>query len=166
MQELLSISTDFIEKSLNKFVLAFSFILALFSPIKTFYHVIVIFILLNFISGLLDDLKRGEKFSWPKFKTFMLRILFYILTITMVYLFEKYIISEFGVDSKYLTAMATGLISLYEIRSFLINAGRLTGNPVFVKIFEKLNLAFKKRTDADQPGQSANINQNDSEGSI
>jgi len=145
MNELFCIIADFIEKSSNKFILIITFFLSLFEPIKAFYHIIVFFIFLNFVSGLIDDLKHGQKFSWPKFKTFMLRILFYIMTITMVFLFEKYIISEFGISSRYLTAISTGLISLYEIRSFLINAGKITGNPVFIEIFKKVNDCFKKK---------------------
>jgi phage-related holin len=152
MTQLMMIAADFWTTITEKFIIPVAALfLAIFGPVAVFYHCIIVFILLNFVSGLTDDLKRGEKFSWTKFKTFMLRILFYVLTITMVYLFERFIISEMiGTTTKYLTAFATGLISLYEIRSFLVNAGRITGNPVFQKIFDKINSYFKKKANQQE----------------
>ena len=151
MTQLAAICSEFWATIYEKLLIPFgAILLALLGPISMFYHAIIIFICLNFVAGLTDDLKRGEKFSWDKFKVFMLRILFYILTITMVYVFERYIIANIiGFQSKYLTAVATGLISLYEIRSFLINASRITGNPVFSAIFNKINQFFKKKTNQE-----------------
>jgi hypothetical protein len=155
MTQLAAIAWDFWSTITEKIFIPFAaFFLILFSPVAVFYHCILIFILLNFISGLTDDLKRGQKFSWEKFKTFMLRILFYVLTITMVYLFEKYIITNIiHTETKYLTAFSTGLISLYEIRSFLVNASRITGNPVFIKIFEKISSLWKKKTNDNEANE-------------
>jgi len=136
---------SFFETVWNRLYILFSLILSCLAPVKTFYHIIVFFIVLNFIAGLIEDLKRGEKFSWIKFKTFLLRIIFYILSITIVFLFEKYIVGEFGIQSKYMTAFTCGLISLYEIHSFLINAGRITGNPIFGQIYDKLKEFFTKK---------------------
>lgn len=158
MSQFATIATDFWSTITEKFIIPFAaMILALLSPISMFYHCIIIFITLNFVAGLTDDLKRGQKFSWDKFKVFMLRIIFYILTITMVYLFEKFIIAEIiGSCTRYLTAFSTGLISLYEIRSFLINASRITGNPVFTTIFAKIQSFFNRKTNNDDGKADSN----------
>lgn len=162
MTQIAAIASDFWSTITERFIIPLgALFLALFSPIAAFYHCIIIFVALNFIAGLTDDLKHGQKFQWPKFKTFMLRILFYVLSITMVYLFEKYIISEMvGTTTKYLTAFSTGLISLYEIRSFLVNASRITGNPVFMKIFEKLSSFFKKKSQTQEDPDNGKIENN------
>jgi len=138
---------SFFETVWNRIYVLISVILSCLCPIKTFYHIIVFFVIINFIAGVTEDFKRGEKFSFVKFKTFLLRLIFYVLAITIIFLFEKYIIGEFGICSKYLTTFTCGLISLYEIHSFLINAGKITGNPLFGDIYDKLKEFFMKNND-------------------
>jgi len=145
MGQFLMIIIEFFERTANFLFLFFSLILAVFSPISALYHVILVFITLNLISGVIDDLKQGHKFSWDKFKTFLLRVMFYIMTISIVFLFECFIITRYGIVSQYLTATCTGLISLYEIQSFMINASKITGNPIFIKIFDKLKKLFTSK---------------------
>lgn len=149
MNTFLMVITDFFDTVGNWICLLMSLLLGIFSPISGLYHVIVIFTVLNLFSGVCDDIKKGQKFEFQKFKVFLLRILFYVITITIVFLFERYIISEFELTSRYLTTTCAGLISLFEIHSFMINASRITNNPVFIKIFDKIQSFFKKKTDND-----------------
>jgi len=149
MNTFLMVITDFFDTVGNWICLLMSLLLGIFSPISGLYHVIVIFTVLNLFSGVCDDIKKGQKFEFKKFKVFLLRILFYVITITIVFLFERYIILEFELTSRYLTATCAGLISLFEIHSFMINASRITNNPVFIKIFDKIQSFFKKKTDND-----------------
>lgn len=145
MSSFLMVIVDFFDKVGNWCFLIMSMILGILSPVSSLYHVIIIFTVLNMFSGVIDDIKQGQKFQYQKFKIFLLRVLFYVITITVVFLFERFIISEFELSSKYLTATCAGLIALFEIHSFLCNASRITNNPVFLKIFDKIQSFFKKK---------------------
>lgn len=147
MSSFLMVIVDFFDKVGNWCFLIMSMILGILSPVSSLYHVIIIFTVLNLFSGVVDDIKQGQKFQYQKFKIFLLRVLFYVITITVVFLFERFIISEFELSSKYLTATCAGLIALFEIHSFLCNVSRITNNPVFLKIFDKIQSFFKKKTD-------------------
>jgi hypothetical protein len=149
MNVFLMVIADFFEKVGNWCFLIMSMILGILSPVASLYHVIIIFTVLNMFSGVIDDFKQGQKFQYVKFKIFLLRVLFYVITITVVFLFERYIVSEFELSSKYLTATCAALIALFEIHSFLCNASRITNNPVFLSIFNKIQSFFRKKTDND-----------------
>lgn len=130
--------TEFFQEVGNRILIVASFILGILHPISQFYHVIIVFVVLNFISGYIDDIRSGGKFEFKKFRAWLLRVLFYIMAITMVFIFERYVIVEFGITSKALTASITAFIALYELQSFLYNASKITKISVFTRIYEKI----------------------------
>ena len=136
---------------------AVSAICSLFAPISVFYYSLLFFLSINFISGVWDDLKKGEKFSWGKFKVFINRVLLYVIAVSVTWIFEKLIVNEFVINenSKYLTTIVTGMFSIYEIQSFLCNAASISGNKVFMRISEKIKAYFNKKSDAETVEEKA-----------
>lgn len=131
-----------------------SAILSFFLPVATFYYAICVFLGLNFVTGLWDDLKHKKKFSWEKFKVFLTRVFLYMLAVLATWIFEYFIINEFVKNdtSHYLTTLVSGMFALYEIQSFLCNCANISGNKIFIRISEKIKNFFNKNSKEDEKG--------------
>ena len=135
-----------------------SAILSFFVPIAAFYYMLCIFLGLNFVTGLWDDLKHKKKFSWEKFKVFLTRVFLYMLAVSATWIFEYFIINEFVKNdtSHYLATLISGMFALYEIQSFLCNCANISGNKIFIKISEKIKEFFSKKSKIDEKDSTEN----------
>lgn len=127
----------------HKLLVVITSLIAIFTPLLTFYYCMLLFLGCNFLVGLWADLKRGGKFSKEKFFSFLCRIILYILSISLIFIFEKYLLGYWGYVSMYLTNMTSALLCLFELNSILVNAGEITGLKIFGQLMKKLKEKIK-----------------------
>jgi hypothetical protein len=132
---------------LNKIKLLLIFILSIFSPISAFYHILTFMIFINLIIEYWMIKKTHQKFDAMKCWTYLSRVILYVISISVVFLFEKYIINEIITTSIYLTTVITIMLTLYELDKMLTNTAIITRNNTFIRIKDFINSFFKKKMD-------------------
>ena len=114
------------------FILAITYM----EGIKHLYHVMFALIALDFFTGLWKCVQRN---GWNSFKSrtakrSVIKIGAYSIAIAATFFIEKEIIGS-GI---YITRAVTGFIAMVEAASIFENLAEITGNNVFLKIFNLL----------------------------
>lgn len=110
-------------------------ILVYLEPIKSFYHLMVFGLVVNFILGWYTNKRLlGEKFSAVKARGTAEKLAVYTVYITIIYVFEKVLLSS--PSGYYATRIVTALLILAELKSISENGDRLTNHKTFTTIYK------------------------------
>jgi len=147
-----------------KFIIkSFLVALAYFSPIQTLFNLIFVLVLIDFITGVWSAIiKNGV---WKQYcvhipfkkdpfcfrlplaglnsrtmKRSVIKILCYNIAILVTFLIENIIFGSGIVITKWVT----GFISLVEVASIFENLTKISGNPLFNKIYDTLSTYFNR----------------------
>ena len=101
-----------------------------FSPVKDIVHVMLIFILVDFLSGIWASRKLGEKLKSKKFRKTLTKFLWYTIALILSFMMEK----TFNLSWANLSAIIGGFICFIELKSIFENITVITGEPVFMRI--------------------------------
>lgn len=127
-------------------LLAFlAMIASYFAPIWAIGMVIIIFVVVDFLTGIWAAKTLKEKVVSSKMRNSVYKLIAYCATICLTFLIQEEIISFTWF---LLTNVAAGLIVLTEMKSILENFSKITGNNIFNIIFEKINSLLKKKNQA------------------
>jgi len=111
------------------------------SPVKEIVHVLLIFIAVDFISGVWASRKRREKIESRRFRKTLTKFLWYTVALILSYIMER----TFHLSWSNLSGIVGGFICFIELKSIFENITVITGEPVFMKI---LNLIRRRGSKA------------------
>lgn len=115
-------------------------ILTILSPVLLFYNLLIVFLSINLIVDYWLLIKNKKKFEKSHLIEYFKKIILYITMITMIFLFEKYILfTLIALSTLYLTTFVLSIIVLFELNKFLSNSAVLTNNVLFLTIKNKIN---------------------------
>lgn len=104
-----------------------------FTPIAEMVHVMLIFLLLDTISGIWASLKEGNKLQSNKLRKTVYKFLWYTIAVMLSWMMEK----TFSImDWTNLASLVAGFICFVELKSVFENITRLTGDPIFTRIIK------------------------------
>ncbi len=118
------------------------FAIAYFTPIKEIVHVMLIFLLVDFISGFWAAKKEKQKTESVKLRRSVYKFIWYTVAMMMAWMMEN----TFKLGWTNLANITAGFICFVELKSIFENITRITGERVFIKIyklFEKKAETFK-----------------------
>lgn len=107
-------------------------VLTLLSPISYLLHAILVFVLIDLISGCYASYKNGEKITSNKLRNTVTKMIVYLTSIMMCFYFQKLFIPEIEVAK-----IMTGFLITTEIFSTFENFTRIT-KVNFVEIFKQI----------------------------
>lgn len=121
-------------------------ILTYFSPIKELIHLIFLMCLVDMVTGIWKSIKIGglKAFSSRKARRSIVKIVAYLLAVISTYGLEIVIFNSPG---SYLTKGIAASIALIEIASLFENLATITGNPIFLKMFDSISTYFNRNKD-------------------
>jgi phage-related holin len=114
--------------------------LLVFAPIKATLVTVMLFTLLDLITGVLAAHKRKEAITSSGFKRTVIKLLVYLGVVMLGYLTEQYLTGDIMPVVKILA----GLVGLTELKSILENTEELTGIPLLQVIIDKLSQQEKQ----------------------
>jgi len=125
--------------SFNSFFAKFGILfVSYFTPISEMIHVMLIFLVLDTISGIWASLKEGEKLQSNKLRKTVYKFLWYTVAVMLSWMMEK----TFSImDWSNLASIVAGFICFVELKSVFENITRITGDPLFLRIIK----IFKKK---------------------
>lgn len=129
--------------------LAASFIaggIAYLAPIGMVVFVICIFVIVDFITGILASRKLSIPIRSKNMRATVTKFLCYFIIIVLAFFIQKEIIKYEWFEIMNIVA---GLITLAEFKSITENMEVLTGNKIFTRIFKTINDIFKKKTEIE-----------------
>lgn len=106
--------------------------IAYFTPIAEMVIVMLIFLMLDTISGIWASLKKGEKLESHKLRKTVYKIVWYTVTVMLSWMMEK----TFSLTWTSLSSLVCGFICFVELKSIFENVTRITNEPVFLKILK------------------------------
>ena len=106
--------------------------IAYFTPIAEMVIVMLIFLLLDTISGIWASLKKGEKLESHKLRKTVYKIIWYTVAVMLSWMMEK----TFSLSWSNLSSLVCGFVCFVELKSIFENATRITNEPVFMKILK------------------------------
>lgn len=120
-------------------------LLAFFAPINTVLVAMGVLIAIDFLTGLWASCKLANKPFWKVIKSSGLRRTAikgtsYFLTIIVSHILETYFMSWLPA-----VAIAAGYLAITEVASNFENLAVITGNNVFIKIFNIIKTYFNKK---------------------
>lgn len=127
--------------------------IAYLAPIWMVVFVIFIFVLVDFITGILASYKLGIPVKSKNMRATVTKLLCYFITIVLAFFIQKEIIKYEWFEIMNIVA---GLITLAEFKSITENMEVLTGNKIFTKIFRTISNIFKKKTEVDNNQNQSN----------
>ena len=107
-------------------------IIAYFTPIAEMILVMLIFLILDTISGIWASLKKGEKLESHKLRKTIYKIVWYTIAVMLSWMMEK----TFTLTWTNLASLVCGFICFVELKSIFENITRITNEPVFMKILK------------------------------
>ena len=107
-------------------------VLAYFTPISEMVIVMLIFLLLDTISGIWASLKKGEKLESHKLRKTVYKIVWYTVAVMLSWMMEK----TFFLTWSNLASLVCGFICFVELKSIFENVTSITNEPVFLKILK------------------------------
>jgi phage-related holin len=116
-------------------------VIAYFTPIAEMILVMLIFLLLDTISGIWASLKTGQKLESHKLRKTVYKIIWYTIAVMLSWMMEK----TFTLTWTNLASLVCGFITFVELKSIFENITRITNEPVFLKI---LKIIKRKSTEA------------------
>jgi len=105
-------------------------LISYFAPVKEIVHVMLIFILIDFISGVWAARKRKETLESRKLRKTLTKFLWYTVALILSYMMEK----TFNLSWSNLSGIIGGFICFIELKSIFENITHITGEPIFMKI--------------------------------
>ena len=105
-------------------------LISYFAPVKEIVHVMLIFILIDFISGVWAAKKRKETLESRKFRKTLTKFLWYTVALILSFMMEK----TFNLSWSNLSGIIGGFICFIELKSIFENITHITGEPIFLKI--------------------------------
>jgi phage-related holin len=124
-----------------------TFILAYFAPIQVVIHCMLIFIVLDCLSGIWASMKEGNKIESHKLRKTVIKLMWYTVAVMAAHMME----TSFHLGWSQLSNITGGFICLIELKSIFENIARITNEPVFrkiIKIFtKKMNVTVKETTE-------------------
>ena len=105
-------------------------LISYFAPVKDIVLVLLIFILVDFLSGVWAARKRGEKIRSGGFRKTLTKFLWYTIALILSFMMEK----TFNLSWSNLSAIIGGFICFIELKSIFENITVITGEPVFMRI--------------------------------
>ncbi|TSA23995.1 MAG: holin [Bacteroidetes bacterium] len=115
-------------------------LISYFAPVKEIVHVMLIFILIDFISGVWAARKRKETLESRKFRKTLTKFLWYTVALILSFMMEK----TFNLSWSNLSGIIGGFICFIELKSIFENITVITGEPIFMKI---LHIIRKRGSD-------------------
>ena len=109
-------------------------LISYFAPVKEIVHVMLIFILIDFISGVWAAKKRKETLESRKFRKTLTKFLWYTIALILCYMMEK----TFNLSWSNLSGIIGGFICFIELKSIFENITHITGEPIFMKILHMI----------------------------
>lgn len=127
-------------KIANSAIKVFFLATAYMEDVKNLFHVMVALVFIDLITGVWKSVKAC---GWCSIKSrtlkrSVIKLTAYTLAIISTYIIEREIIQS-GV---YVSRFVTGLICMVEAASIFENLAEITGNNVFLKIFDSLKTYF------------------------
>ena len=110
----------------------FLLVIAYFTPITEMVIVMLIFLILDTISGIWASLKKGEKLESHKLRKTVYKIIWYTITVMLSWMMEK----TFSLTWSNLASLVCGFICFVELKSIFENVTSITNEPVFMKILK------------------------------
>ena len=110
---------------------------AYFTPISEMIHVMLIFLLIDTVSGIWASLKAGQKIESHKLRKTVFKFLWYTIAVMIAWMMEH----TFNISWSSLASLTAGFICFIELKSVFENITLITGDPIFMRI---LNI-FKKK---------------------
>lgn len=147
----------------NNLAKILAFIMAYFAPVSTIIHVMLIFILIDLISGIWADIKQKQLliikkeqfnpvvrlylhivFIFECIESYKLRrtitkAIWYTVAVLMAHMMEK----TFSLQFMHLVNFIGCFICLIEVKSVFENITKITNEPIFMKIYK----IFAKKAD-------------------
>lgn len=108
--------------------------IAYFTPIAEMVHVMLIFLVLDTISGIWASLKEGGKIESNKLRKTVLKFLWYTLSVMAAWMMER----TFRLSWTSLASLTAGFICFVELKSIFENVTRITNEPIFRRILKLL----------------------------
>ena len=127
--------------------------IAYFTPIAEMIHVMLIFLVVDTISGIWASLKSGEKLESRKLRKTVYKFLWYTVAVMAAWMMEK----TYSLHWSNIASIVAGFICFVELKSIFENITRITNEPVFMKILKifrrKGTETINEITDADDDNE-------------
>lgn len=118
-------------------------------PLRPLAIVLVIFITVDFITGLLASWHRGEGFCSKKMWRTIYKTVFALTGIVMAHLLDEIVLLPAVGTPLHLAHFFTAFVCGTEFWSFLENASALSQHPIFRIVRRLMNNKFKEATGED-----------------
>lgn len=127
-------------------------VMAYFAPIWIVMLVLLIFVVVDFVTGILASKKLKMPINSKSMRATVTKLFCYFMTIILAFLLQTEIIKYKWFE---ITNLSAGFIALAEFKSILENFGVLTDNKIFSNIFKKINDLFKQKRDIENNNQQS-----------
>jgi len=134
----------------------FVMIIAYFTPIHEIIHVMLVFLVIDTISGIWASLKKKEKFESGKLRKTVYKFLWYTVAVMLAWMMEK----TFKLGWANLASITGGFICFVELKSIFENITRITDEPVFLKILKIIKRIGSKHIDEINEDEKSTLNNN------
>ena len=125
----------------------FFLIIAFVSPLANMYHLMFFAVLVDMITGIWAAVKRKDLITSAKMKMTIYKMFIYMITLTLVYAFEKVVFAGMAVP---VSNLWLGIIVLNEIKSVTENSDVILGTNVFTGAYRSIKKIFiKNKLDND-----------------
>jgi hypothetical protein len=117
-------------------------VLTFFEPIKNMYHLMLLVIVINLVTGWYKNRKiNNDKFSTKKARITAEKIGLFTLYLMVTYMFEVFILKS---TDNYASRVIAGILILSELKSISENGDEILGGKMFSLLYRKINGLFKK----------------------
>lgn len=118
-------------------------------PLRPLAIVLILFIAIDFITGLMASWHRGEGFCSKKMWRTIYKTAFALTGIVMAHLLDEIVLLPAIGSPLYLSRYFTAFVCGTEFWSFLENASELSQHPIFEIVRKLMNNRIKKATGED-----------------
>ncbi len=128
--------------TLKPMIYLLSFIIGVLSQSSLILMTMVTFVIVDLITGIWKSVKLKQKITSKALRSTIEKILSYFFVIILAKLFDEVVLN---IDAIQVHTMVASLIFLVEFKSVTENMSEITGNKVFVQIYETVNKVFKSK---------------------
>lgn len=126
----------------------FSIIIGILAPLKTIFHVMFFFLIINFITGVYKNcIVHKQRLEPKKIKHTVEKFASYIIILIMIWLFEVHIVN---LKEMYIVRTIVALMLMAEFKSVTDNLDDIVGTKIFTTIYKHLNKLFKNKLNSDE----------------
>ena len=116
-----------------------------FAPISSLIHVVLLFILLDFLTGMYASFKTKQKIISSRLRKTIEKFVCYSLAIIVAHIFQTEIMPWLN-----FTQLVAGFIAAVELLSIAENIKLITGLDLVKRFRDYIMSQFKKKIDIDQ----------------